>query len=58
MALRDPADVVLLVAGVPGAGKSTLLARHAATGAGGHVLDTDPLRERLARRLGRLPYRL
>jgi hypothetical protein len=54
--LRLPAAALLLVAGVPGAGKTTLLSRLDAPGS--LVLDPEPVRDRLARLLGPLPYRL
>jgi hypothetical protein len=45
-----------VVAGVPGAGKTTLLTRVDAPGS--LVLDPEPIRARLGRGLGQLPYRL
>jgi predicted kinase len=45
-----------VVGGVPGAGKTTLLSRIDAPGS--LVLDPEPIRERLRRQLGRVPYRL
>jgi AAA domain len=54
--LRLPPAALLVVAGVPGAGKTTLLARIDAPGS--LVLDPEPIRARLARRLGPVPYRL
>jgi predicted kinase len=54
--LRLPPAALLVVAGVPGAGKTTLLSRIDAPGS--LVLDPEPIRARLARRLGPLPYRL
>jgi hypothetical protein len=54
--LRLPPAALLVVAGVPGAGKTTLLARVLAPGS--LVLDPEPIRDRLSRRLGRVPYRL
>jgi hypothetical protein len=54
--LRLPPAALLVVAGVPGAGKTTLLTRVHAPGS--LVLDPEPIRARLERRLGRLPYRL
>jgi predicted kinase len=56
MVLTYPSDAIVLVAGVPGAGKSTLVARVA--GEEVRTLDSDPVRRRLHRRLGRLPYRV
>jgi hypothetical protein len=55
-ALRLPAAALLVVAGVPGAGKTTWLSRVEAPGS--LVLDPEPIRARLERRLGPLPYRL
>jgi hypothetical protein len=54
--LRLPPAALLVVAGVPGAGKTTLLGRVDA--AGSLVLDPEPIRARLQRLLGALPYRL
>ena len=54
--LRLPAAALLVVAGVPGAGKTTWLSRIHAPGS--LVLDPEPIRARLARWLGPLPYRL
>jgi predicted kinase len=54
--LRLPPAALLVVAGVPGAGKTTLLSRVEAPGS--LVLDPEPIRARLARVLGPLPYRL
>src|SRR4029453_3229152 len=54
--LRLPAAALLVVAGVPGAGKTTWLSRVEAPGS--LVLDPEPIRARLERRLGPLPYRL
>jgi predicted kinase len=54
--LRLPPAALLVVAGVPGAGKTTLLGRVDASGS--LVLDPEPIRARLERRLGPLPYRL
>jgi len=54
--LRLPAAALLVVAGVPGAGKTTLLSRIDAPGS--LVLDPEPIRARLARFLGPVPYRL
>jgi len=54
--LRLPPAALLVVAGVPGAGKTTLLSRVDAPGS--LVLDPEPIRARLARRLGPVPYRL
>jgi hypothetical protein len=54
--LRLPAAALLVVAGVPGAGKTTLLSRIDA--AGSLILDPEPIRARLGRLLGPLPYRL
>ena len=54
--LRLPPAALLVVAGVPGAGKTTLLSRVEAPGS--LVLDPEPIRARLERRLGPLPYRL
>jgi predicted kinase len=54
--LRLPPAALLVVAGVPGAGKTTLLARIDAPGS--LVLDPEPIRARLARRLGKVSYRL
>ena len=54
--LRLPPAALLVVAGVPGAGKTTLLSRVDAPGA--LVLDPEPVRARLQRLLGSLPYRL
>ena len=54
--LRLPPAALLVVAGVPGAGKTTWLSRIQAPGS--LVLDPEPIRARLARRLGPLPYRL
>ena len=54
--LRLPPAAPLVVAGVPGAGKTTLLTRVDAPGS--LVLDPEPIRARLERRLGQLPYRL
>jgi len=54
--LRLPPAALLVVAGVPGAGKTTLLSRVDTSGS--LVLDPEPIRARLARRLGPLPYRL
>ena len=54
--LRLPPAALLVVAGVPGAGKTTLLSRIDAPGS--LVLDPEPIRARLARRLGPIPYRL
>jgi predicted kinase len=54
--LRLPAAALLVVAGVPGAGKTTLLSRVDAPGS--LVLDPEPIRDRLARLLGPVPYRL
>ena len=54
--LRLPRAALLVVAGVPGAGKTTLLSRIDAPGS--LVLDPEPIRARLQRRLGHLPYRL
>jgi predicted kinase len=54
--LRLPPAALLVVAGVPGAGKTTLLRRVDAPGS--LVLDPEPIRARLERRLGPLPYRL
>jgi predicted kinase len=54
--LRLPPAALLVVAGVPGAGKTTLLTRVDAPGS--LVLDPEPIRARLERRLGQLPYRL
>ena len=54
--LRLPPAALLVVAGVPGAGKTTWLARVDAPGS--LVLDPEPIRARLQRRLGRIPYRL
>ena len=53
--LRLPPAALLVVAGVPGAGKTTLLSRVDAPGA--LVLDPEPVRARLARWLGPVPYR-
>jgi hypothetical protein len=55
-ALRLPPAALLVVAGVPGAGKTTLLSRVDAPGS--LVLDPEPIRARLQRLLGPLPYRL
>ncbi|HWC42771.1 MAG TPA: AAA family ATPase [Actinomycetota bacterium] len=54
--LRLPPAALLVVAGVPGAGKTTWLSRVDAPGS--LVLDPEPIRARLERRLGPLPYRL
>ena len=54
--LRLPPAALLVVAGVPGAGKTTWLSRVDAPGS--LVLDPEPIRARLGRRLGPLPYRL
>jgi hypothetical protein len=54
--LRLPPAALLVVAGVPGAGKTTLLTRIDAPGS--LVLDPEPIRARLARWLGLVPYRL
>ena len=54
--LRLPPAALLVVAGVPGAGKTTLLSRVDAPGS--LVLDPEPIRDRLARLLGPVPYRL
>jgi AAA domain len=54
--LRLPPAALLVVAGVPGAGKTTLLSRLDAPGS--RVLDPEPVRDRLGRLLGPLPYRL
>jgi AAA domain len=54
--LRLPRASLLVVAGVPGAGKTTLLSRIDAPGS--VVLDPEPIRARLQRRLGQVPYRL
>ena len=54
--LRLPPAALLVVAGVPGAGKTTWLSRVDAPGS--LVLDPEPIRARLARWLGPLPYRL
>jgi predicted kinase len=54
--LRLPPAALLVVAGVPGAGKTTLLSRVDAPGS--LVLDPEPVRARLQRLLGSLPYRL
>jgi hypothetical protein len=54
--LRLPSAALLVVAGVPGAGKTTLLARVLAPGS--LVLDPEPIRARLQRRLGAVPYPL
>jgi AAA domain len=54
--LRLPRAALLMVAGVPGAGKTTLLSRIDAPGS--LVLDPEPIRDRLQRQLGRVPYRL
>jgi predicted kinase len=54
--LRLPPAALLVVAGVPGAGKTTLLRRVDASGS--LVLDPEPIRARVERRLGPLPYRL
>jgi hypothetical protein len=54
--LRLPPAALLVVAGVPGAGKTTLLSRVDAPGS--LVLDPEPIRARLQRLLGPLPYRL
>jgi hypothetical protein len=54
--LRLPPAALLVVAGVPGAGKTTLLARIDAPGS--LVLDPEPIRARLARRLRKVSYRL
>ena len=54
--LRLPPAALLVVAGVPGAGKTTLLSRVGAPGS--LVLDPEPIRARLRRLLGPLPYRL
>ena len=51
-----PRAALLVVGGVPGAGKTTLLSRVGAPGS--LVLDPEPIRARLARWLGPLPYRL
>src|SRR5512133_1143532 len=51
-----PSAALLVVAGVPGAGKTTLLSRVGAPGS--LVLDPEPIRARLRRLLGPLPYRL
>jgi hypothetical protein len=53
--LRLPPAALLVVAGVPGAGKTTLLSRVDAPGS--LVLDPEPIRTRLRRLLGPLPYR-
>ena len=54
--LRLPRAALLVVGGVPGAGKTTLLSRIDAPGS--LVLDPEPIRDRLRRQLGRVPYRL
>jgi len=54
--LRLPPAALVVVAGVPGAGKTTWLSRVDAPGA--LVLDPEPIRARLQRPLGRVPYRL
>jgi AAA domain len=54
--LRLPPAALLVVGGVPGAGKTTLLARVLAPGS--LVLDPEPIRARLQRRLGAVPYPL
>jgi predicted kinase len=54
--LRLPPAALLVVAGVPGAGKTSLLSRIRAPGS--LVLDPEPIRARLARWLGPVPYRL
>ena len=54
--LRLPPAALLVVAGVPGAGKTTLLSRVGAPGS--LVLDPEPIRARLQRLLGPLPYRV
>jgi hypothetical protein len=54
--LRLPPAALLVVAGVPGAGKTTLLSRVEAPGS--LVLDPEPLRDRFARVLAPVPYRL
>ena len=54
--LRLPPAALLVVAGVPGAGKTTWLSRIDAPGS--LVLDPEPIRARLARWLGPLPYPL
>jgi hypothetical protein len=54
--LRLPPAALLVVAGVPWAGKTTLLSRVEAPGS--LVLDPEPLRDRFARVLAPVPYRL
>ena len=54
--LRLPPAALLVVAGVPGAGKTTLLSRVDVPGS--LVLDPEPVRARLERLVGALPYRL
>jgi predicted kinase len=54
--LRLPPAALLVVAGVPGAGKTTWLSRVDAPGS--LILDPEPIRARMARRLRPLPYRL
>jgi predicted kinase len=54
--LHLPPAALLVVAGVPGAGKTTLLSRVETPGS--LVLDPEPIRDRLARPLGPVPYRL
>jgi hypothetical protein len=54
--LRLPPAALLVVAGVPGAGKTTLLSRVEAPGS--LVLDPEPIRDRFARVLAPVPYRL
>jgi hypothetical protein len=53
--LRLPPAALVVVAGVPGAGKTTWLSRVDAPGS--LVLDPEPIRARLQRPLGRIPYR-
>ncbi|WP_245606976.1 AAA family ATPase [Pseudonocardia spinosispora] len=53
-----PRRCFVLVAGIPGAGKSTLLRRLRATSDDAVVLDSDPIREQLRKRLPEgTPYR-
>ncbi|WP_216814797.1 ATP-binding protein [Streptomyces tardus] len=52
-----PGDIVIL-SGLPGGGKSTLLRRFTAPTGPLHLIDSQDVRERLERAVGRMPYAL